>query len=536
MGCDAMTQEREFAVKLSVCLSVFAFGFLAWAETEIAPAFPWDKGAPHINAPSRFGATSWKDFTYTFPVRGAREGMRYSLAGTLPAGVSFDKTKGRLSGRGVSGVYPLVFTAANGEGRDSKPFELVIGEGCLALTPPLGWCSWNAFHGSVSQRTVLEMAHLMVTNGLAARGYAYVNIDAGWAEYLPDGTSARREEGLLSNSRFPDMRAMTDEIHALGLKCGIYSSPMTRTWGGDIAMPKKGPARAYPGSTGVPVDTNHVCFAAPFGLKVGGIGSRHYEGPDARRWAEWGFDFLKYDWSTTRPGLCRMMREALDATGRDFLMQCCTWCQLEDAEDYRGVGQLLRGNNDISARWHFAEHPDRGLDHISRMADKWADKIGPGMWYDLDMLGVGRTTKEWKVHFTRDEQIFHFVYWAFFPAPLFISCDLNVFDGFLLDLACNEELLAVNQDAAGRGPSIKDRQDGVRILRRVLADGRQAVALFNYAGEERVVLSSEVGAEDVRDILACRNVSIAGGVRIASHATRVFAYSVAPQGARTRRQ
>ena len=95
---------------------------------------------------------------------------------------------------------------------------------------------------------------------------------------------------------------------------------------------------------------------------------------------------------------------------------------------------------------------------------------------------------------------------------------------------------SVNQDAAGRGPSIKDRQDRVRVLRRVLADGRQAVALFNYAEEERVVLSSEVGAEDVRDILACRNVSIAGGVRIASHATRVFAYSVAPQGARTRRQ
>lgn len=505
-----------------LCLTALATTAIA-ENVEIAPALPWDRGAPHVNGPSRFGATPWREFSYAFPVRGARKGMRYSLEGALPAGVVFDAANGRISGRGVAGKYPLNFIAENREGRDSKKFTLVIGAGKLAQTPPLGWCSWNAFHAGVSQRIVLDMAHLMATNGMAARGYAYVNIDAGWAEYLPDGTSPRREEGLLSNGRFPDMKAMTDEIHALGLKCGIYSSPMTRTWGGSIEMPKDGSrAWAFPGSTGVPVDPKYRCSAAPFGTTVGGIGSKHYEGPDARRWAEWGFDFLKYDWSSTRADLCKMMREALDATGRDFILQCCTWCRVEEADRYRGVGQMLRGNNDISSCWHYEKSPDRGLDFISRCADKWARLVGPGMWYDLDMLGIGRTTKEWKVHFTRDEQIFHFAYWAFFPAPIFISCDLNVFDGFLLDLACNEELLEINQDELGEGARITDRKDGLRIARRNLADGRIAVALFNYSETEVSATSAEIGSSSVRDVLACRDLELDANVRLAPHAARVF--------------
>lgn len=507
---------------LKVMILICAFLPVAQAETEIAPALPWDKGAPHLNLPARFGATSWKEFSYVFPARANRKGLKFVLKGDMPAGVSFDADHGKISGRGAPGIYPLVVIAENEEGRDERPFTLEIGAGKLALTPPLGWCSWNAFHGKISQKIVLEMAHLMATNGMAARGYAYVNIDAGWAEYLPDGTSPRREEGLLANAKFPNMRAMTDEIHSLGLKCGIYSSPMVRTWGGDIAMPKKGRAWAFPGSTGVPIDRRYPCAAAPFGLKEGGIGCRHYEGVDARRWAEWGFDFLKYDWSSTRADLCKVMREALDATGRDFLLQCCTWCQIVESEAYRGVGQLLRGNNDISARWHFDEHPDRGLDYICRMADKWAKLVGPGMWYDLDMLGIGRTTDEWHVHFTRDEQIFHYVYWAFFPAPLFVSCDLNVFDGFLLDLACNEELMEINQDEKGQGVQINDRADGLRIARRTLADGRKTVALFNFSDVRLSVGTEEIGGAALRDVLACRDIDLGAALELAPHATRVF--------------
>lgn len=446
------------------------------AEQFIAKADRWDAGAPRLRGPAVFGATPGRQFVHPIPVCGSRDGLRLE-AEPLPEGVLFDGARGVLTGRAAKGEYEIRVRAKNGLGEDARTCRLVVGEGKLALTPMMGWSSWNALTTHVTQRRIIAAAKGLVEKGLAARGYSYVNLDVGW-----EGERSDFYEGdgaLKPNELFPDMKAMTDAVHALGLKAGIYSSPMVFCWG-------TGPGRHYRGCTDFPLDP-----AAMEGRPFVGVGKRHFEREDAAQWAAWGFDLLKYDWPRTDLANMNLMRDALDATGRDFVLQLCTDCSVTNAAGYAGRGQFLRGHDDSSDRW------DR-LSGVLRKGDAWAHVVGPGCWYDFDMFCLGRNTMErpfgekdldadgrlsadpkFDNRLTRDETIFAFAYWALFPTPLVLSCDLTSLDGMTLDLLSNDEMIAINQDYPAKMAAFEDRTDGVRVARRVLSDGRIAWGFFN---------------------------------------------------------
>lgn len=381
---------------------------------------------------------------------------------------------------------------------------MAAGAGGLAPTPPMGWTTWNAYTTHLDQEKVRRAAHALVEKGLAAKGYRYVNIDSGW-----QGPRTGKDKAMVANARFPDMKGLVDEIHGLGLKAGIYSTPMVIAWGSNDE-------ELFRGSTEWPVDTRYPV------THYGGCGKTRYEGPDARQWAEWGFDYLKYDWFPVDVDHVKAMREALDATGREFVLSLCTECQLTNAADYVGRAQVVRGNWDMKDDW-------KTLKQRAKEGDGWLRHIQPNFWYDLDMLALGPMTIDRKDgkpspnRLTKDEQVLHFLYWVTFPCPLILSCDLPDIDDFTLALVSNEELIALDQDPLGEGARFTDRPDGVRVAKRRLSGGRILHGFFNFSDERRTFVEKLPAKASLRDPHARRDLGVADAIAVdlAPHAARL---------------
>lgn len=475
-------------------------------HVEIAPTVPHDQGAPAVNGPAILGASVHKKFTYHFPVRGAAP-VEYSVDGELPAGIVLDSRNGRLSGVAKKeGDYRFLLKASNVHGAAEKAIRLRITQNSICLTPLLGWTSWNAYMDGVNQELVLKNAQALVQTGLSARGYSYVNVDSCWQGDLDKDTLA-----LNANWRFPDMQGMVADIHKLGLKAGIYSTPMVIAWGSTKS-------EVFRGSTGFPLDP------ASFHAYFGGCGSVPFEDAHARQWAKWGFDYLKYDWPECDVAHTRTMSDALRNTDRDFVFSLTTGCKIEHIEEYKKYAHMYRSNVDTADRWERVK--ENGF-----QADKWAAHIAPGSWFDMDMLAVGEMeiernqenpyyrpyfTPSRKNRLTRDELITHVSIWAIFPSPIQISCDLTTLDEFSLSLLSNEEILAINQDELGEGAvCIKHElerlasgyiQREIKIYRKNLACGSYALGFFNLSDLQQSVNFKLPKRSAIRDAWALRDL------------------------------
>ena len=493
-------------------------------DIEIAPLLPHDEGAPHINAAPVYGASPGKDFFYAVPVRG--EGpLRFSIKGRLPAGLVFDKEKGWLRGCSMeSGEFPVILCAENALGREEKDFRITIGENRICLTPLLGWTSWNACTMNVTDALIRRNAAALVKKGLAARGYAYVNIDSCWQGRRDPATKA-----IQGNEHFPDMKSLVEYIHSLGLKAGIYSTPMVHAWGST-------PDRLLPGSTGYPLDPDY------FHSYFGGCGRTGYEENDARQWAEWKFDYLKYDWPSCDELHTRRISEALRKTNRDFVLSLTTSCKPEWIDTYKQCANMYRANADTVDTWE-------RLSANAFQADSWAQVSAPGNWFDLDMLAVGRmtigtTSSDFQERtlrenrLTRNEMITHMSMWALFPSPIQISCDLDSIDDFTLSLLSNEEILALNQDELGSGSvcvceEMRKNEEGKivhhgKIYRRRLSGNREAYGFFNLGTETATLSCSVAGCHSVRDPWAQKElgkVEHTLSFKVPSHGCRIVILS-----------
>src|SRR5437867_3169869 len=311
--------------------------------------------------------------------------------------------------------------------RDAVPPAPPAG---LAPTPPMGWNSWNKFGCRIDERLIRETADAMVTSGMRDAGYHYVNIDDCWE------APARDANGHLTTdtTRFPGgMKALADYVHAKGLKIGIYSSAGTGT-----------------------------CQRRPASLD--------HEAADARKFAEWGIDYLKYDNcnNENRPALerYRAMGEALKATGRPIVYSLCEWGQNRPWEWARSVGgQLWRTTGDISDRWSSVLKildQQVGLEPYS----------GPNAWNDPDMLEVGNG------RMTNREYIAHFSLWALLNAPLIAGNDLRSMSDSTRLILTNREVIAVNQDWGGM-QGHKARDDGEQeVWMKPMSSGDAAVVLL----------------------------------------------------------
>jgi alpha-galactosidase len=302
-----------------------------------------------------------------------------------------------------------------------------------AATPPMGWSSWNKFAERIDDTTIRAIADAMVSTGLRDAGYRYVNIDDGWQ-------GARGADGeLRPNAKFPDMKALADYVHARGLKLGLYSSPGLKTCAG------------YTGSYG------HVA-------------------QDARTFARWGVDYLKYDlcageWQYDSADTVQRsyfeMGAALKATGRAIVYSLCEYGRFDVASWGRSVGgHLWRTTGDITD--DYAKMSEIGFERNPRFGH-----AGPGGWNDPDMLEIGNGGM------TEDEYRTHMTLWAMSAAPLMMGQDVRQTGPAALALLSNRAVIAIDQDAAGaQGKAVRvaGKQE---VWAKRLADGGVALALFN---------------------------------------------------------
>ena len=412
----------------------------------------------------------------TIEVTGGRGGRGPNGAATAAAPPAGAPPAGARGARGFGGRGgPLLAKRMSNDGTPVGPFDNLpkvtppalhnVSDGGMARTPPMGWNSWNHFKGAVDDATVRSIADAMASNGMRDAGYVYVNIDDTW-----EGT--RDAQGNIQpNSKFPDMKALADYVHSKGLKLGIYSSPGPRT-----------------------------C--------AGFEGSYDHEQQDAKTWASWGIDYLKYDWCsasamykpTDEHAVYQIMGDALRATGRPIVFSLCQYGQ-EDVQTWGASvgGNLWRTTGDIQDNWN-------SMSRIGfELQAGLAPYAGPGHWNDPDMMEVGNGGM------TDDEYKTHFSLWAMLAAPLIAGNDVRDLSDETREILLNKDVIAIDQDPMGV-EATRITQDGTsEVWGRPLAKGAYAIALFNR-GEDPATVSvkwSDVklsGKLKVRDLWAHKDL------------------------------
>jgi alpha-galactosidase len=453
----------------------FATNGLPAAETG-APEIrtPKPPAEPRINGPGLFGVRPGSPFLYHIPVTGERP-MQYSVA-HLPSGLDLDKKTGMMTGSLKSkGEHMVLLRAKNAKGQAEKKFRIVVGEE-IALTPPMGWNSWNCWGSTVNEDKVLKSARAMAKSGLSEHGWSCINIDDAW-----QGKRGGKFNGLQGNDKFPDMKGLCDQIHALGLKAGIYSTPWVTSYA------------QYPGGS---AENPEGTWTKPTIQKRGNvnkkvlpwaIGNYHFATNDARQWAEWGIDYLKYDWNPNEEPETREMRDALRSSGRDIIFSLSNNMPFTNAPALSKLANCWRTTGDIRDNWQSMSSKGFGQ-------DKWEPYHSPGHWNDPDMLVVGyvggwggRQPKPSGL--TPDELYTHISLWCLVSSPLLIGCDLERLDDFTMNLLSNDEVLAVNQDSLGKQATCVSNEGDARVYAKDLEDGSKAVGLFNAGSNGTVTVT-----------------------------------------------
>jgi len=414
---------------------------------------------PRINGPLVYGCRPGNPFLYRIHCQGERP-VSFSVEG-LPSGLNLDPSSGIITGK-----------------------TPVAGEK-LALAPPMGWNHWYAYYRRITDPLIREAADVMISSGMADVGYQYINIDDCWMLKKTDSLRMDQLRDMkgdpIPNQNFPDMKGLTDYIHEKGLKAGIYSSP--------------GPL---------------TC--------AGFLGSYQHEEQDARQYAAWGFDFLKYDWCSYEniagedPGLeaaiqpFRMMGDILKSLDRDIVYNLCQY----------GMKNVWEWGAEAGGHcWRTAGDLGYNLDHVFNVALSNAEHRSyskPGEWNDPDYIQIGwfgniqeRLQQVKKTSMAPATQYAFMSLWSLMASPLFYSGAMSKLDDFTLNILCNPEVIEVNQDPLGESGIVIHHPDSCFIMVKNLIDGSQSVGLFNRGTEpaEVTVLWEELnieGRKSVRDL------------------------------------
>lgn len=325
----------------------------------------------------------------------------------------------------------------------------------LCATPPMGWNSWNFFEGKISDSIIRQIADALLANGMKDAGYEYIIIDDLW-------TNGRDKNNVLIADpvRFPyGIKILADYIHSKGLKLGIYS---------DAAQ--------------------HTC---------GGVsGSYGFEELDAKTFASWGIDYLKYDYCNAPEDVItaftryKKMSDALKATGRPIVYAICEWGQRKPWLWAKAAGgHLWRTTWDLRDTWQSNNKDLTGIIEIFNDQDSLAQYAGPGGWNDPDMLMVGLYGKGSSSNAgtngkgcTKTEYETHFALWCMLAAPLIVNSDIRKISSETLQLLTNKDLIAINQDKLGKQANTIYNKDSVQVLMKNLSGGNLAICIFNKSG------------------------------------------------------
>jgi alpha-galactosidase len=419
---------------------------------------PKPSQSPRINSAGVVGATPGNPFLYSIAATGQRP-VTFT-ADHLAAGLTLDSKTGIISGKVIiPGSYDAILKAKNEFGEATKPLKIKIGD-TIALTPPIGWNGWNSWAREIDREKVVASADAMVKMGLRDHGWTFINIDDAW-----QGQRGGKFNGIQPNEKFPAFKEMIDYIHSLGLKAGIYSTPWITSYAGYLGGSSDIENGAFPDS----VKNNKRAYRY--------IGKYRFETNDAQQMAEWGIDYLKYDWRIDLNSAERMSA-ALKKSGRDIVYSLSNSAPFANAADWARLANLWRTGPDIRDSW-------LSLYISSFTIDKWAPFGGPGHWNDPDMLIVGNVTTGTELHPTRltpDEQYSHVSLFSLLSAPLLIGCPIEQLDAFTLNLLTNDEVIEVDQDPLGKPARMVAEEDGIQIWLKQLDNGSFAVGLFNLGG------------------------------------------------------
>jgi len=421
---------------------------------------------PRINGPLVYGCRAGNPFIYRIPTTGERP-IAFSVEG-LPSDLELEQTTGIITGQvHERGDYRLTLKASNQYGSDQRAFRIVCGDN-LALTPPMGWNHWYAHYDRITDQMMRDAADVMVSSGMADVGYQYVNIDDCWMNAPEDDDLLRvgplrdAQGNIISNKHFPNMNALTEYIHSKGLKAGIYTSPGPLTCAG---------------------------FA----------GSYQHEEQDAKQFAAWGFDFLKYDWcsyervvesdhslaSLQRPYW--QMGKILRQLNRDVVFNLCQY----------GWGRVWEWGGRVGGHsWRTAGDLGYELDRVFEVALENAEHrtySKPGNWNDPDYIQIGYVGNARGKGMPRPcplypwEQYSYMSLWALMASPLFYSGDMNRLDEFTIGVLCNPEVIEVNQDPLGDSGQAQLLTDDTFVMIKQMEDGGKTVGLFNRGEIENEV-------------------------------------------------
>ncbi|MDI3417586.1 glycoside hydrolase family 27 protein [Streptomyces luteolus] len=347
----------------------------------------------------------------------------------------------------------------------------------VASTPPMGWNTWNTFGCDVNEDLIRQMADSLVDSGMTSAGYRYVVIDDCWFDPERDAQGNLRA----APDRFPHgIKALADYVHAKGLRLGIYQVPTEKT------CAQRG--GAYPGETG----------------------SRGHEVQDARTFASWGIDYLKYDWCSPEGSLedqkaaFTTMRDALEATGRPIVYSINPNSYHDDKNgasyDWGHIADMWRTTEDIKPVWNTGHHNayPMGVVNIVDINRHLADQAGPGHWNDPDMLEVGVYDVEGFKGLTDTEARAHFSLWAMMAAPLIAGNDVRAMPEKIRAILTNREVIAIDQDPLGiQGKPVRSK-GGREVWVKPLSNGDRAVLLFNRTKSPKTISASlrEAGMDD----------------------------------------
>ena len=399
--------------------------------------------APRINGPKVYGCRPGHPFLYRIPCTGERP-MQFA-AKDLPASLKLDGATGIITGTVPErGEYKVTFTAKNQHGKSERVFKIVAGDK-LSLTPQMGFNDWYAYYNRVTDADMRFAADKMITSGMADAGYQFVNIDDCWM-------GKRDAAGnITANAKFPDMKALADYIHGKGLKAGLYTSPGPKTCAG------------YEGAF-------------------------KHEAQDAKQFADWGFDFLKYDWCSYRAetkGLegfkkpYQLMGGLLKQQNRDIVLNLCQY----------GMGDVWKWGAEIGGHsWRTGGDLGFELHRIFEIALKncaLREHNKPGEWNDPDYIQIGwignatGMGQPRPAPLTPNESYSFMSLWCLMASPIFYSGDMTKLDEFTLNILCNPEVIEINQDPLGQCARVVSLTGKTFVLAKDMEDGSKAVGLCN---------------------------------------------------------
>ncbi len=385
-----------------------------------------------------------------------------------------------------------------------------LGNG-VAKTPPMGWNSWNSFGCNPSETLVKQMADAMVSSGMKDAGYEYVVIDDCW--FNPNRDSSGNIQP--NTSRFPNgMKAIGDYLHSKGLKFGIYEGPLSKTCAQYF--------NSYPGATG----------------------SQGHEYADAKQFASWGVDYLKYDWCDPSGSIDEqvrtfaIMRDALASTGRPIVYSInsnSVHSKTGPQRNWGDVANMWRTTEDIQDMWlsNQTNGYPMGVQNIVNVTVPLASYAAPGAWNDMDMLEVGRGGM------TETEQRSHFALWAIMNSPLIAGNDLRSMSSTTRDILTNRDLIAINQDSLGMQAKQIAFDGTRRVLAKPMADGSVAVALLNQGTSTTTITTSAaaIGATGssftLKDAWTKASTTTTGSISASVPGHGVVVYRVTPSSTPT---